>query len=331
MKIALSSMIVMVLVLVLIFFLIKKIIDPIKNLSQTAKKISHGDLSVRAEVSSKGEIGMLAQSFNQMTESLIDASKYVRNMIKIMPTALITMDSKGKINNVNEATLKMLGYKQNELLGQNIANIFGSKTGTLNSFLQNIGLENLIKEKHIDNKRLSLVSKKQEKIPVLLSSSVLTGANNKMRAIIFIAKDLRELTEYAKKRLSKITPVLEKVSKGDFSQKINTSKKDDEFSDHLAALNVMIDDFRSMMEEIQDKSEELENQYTKLEKTSKELQEAKNDLEQKVKERTSELREKLLELERFNKIAVGRELKMVELKQEIKRLRGNNDNVSQNE
>ena len=39
-----------------------------------------------------------------------------------------------------------------------------------------------------------------------------------------------------------------------------------------------------------------------------------------VEERTEELQEKVRELERFNKLAVGRELKMIELKNEIKKL-----------
>jgi HAMP domain-containing protein len=41
----------------------------------------------------------------------------------------------------------------------------------------------------------------------------------------------------------------------------------------------------------------------------------------KLKSATIELEEKIVELERFNKIAVGRELKMVALKEEIKRLK----------
>ncbi len=44
-------------------------------------------------------------------------------------------------------------------------------------------------------------------------------------------------------------------------------------------------------------------------------------LEEKVKQRTLELDEKNSELERFNKLFVGRELKMVELKEELDRLR----------
>ena len=47
----------------------------------------------------------------------------------------------------------------------------------------------------------------------------------------------------------------------------------------------------------------------------------RESLEEQVKERTKELREKIWELEKFQKIAVGRELKMVELKEEIKKIK----------
>ena len=49
------------------------------------------------------------------------------------------------------------------------------------------------------------------------------------------------------------------------------------------------------------------------------------ELENKVKERTRELQERLNELEKFHHLAVGRELKMVELKKEIERLKGRNE------
>jgi len=50
----------------------------------------------------------------------------------------------------------------------------------------------------------------------------------------------------------------------------------------------------------------------------KKLQEG---LEEKVKGRTQELQEKIEELERFQRLAVGRELKMVALKEEIEKLK----------
>lgn len=52
-----------------------------------------------------------------------------------------------------------------------------------------------------------------------------------------------------------------------------------------------------------------------------ELKKLQKELEKKVEERTKQLKEKVDEMERFNRLAVGREIKMVELKQEIENLR----------
>lgn len=52
-----------------------------------------------------------------------------------------------------------------------------------------------------------------------------------------------------------------------------------------------------------------------------ELKELQESLEKKVEERTKELQERIDELEKFRKLTVGRELRMVELKEEIERLK----------
>ena len=59
-----------------------------------------------------------------------------------------------------------------------------------------------------------------------------------------------------------------------------------------------------------------------LKKSRSKLEDYSRDLEKQVEERTKELRSKVDELERFNKLAVGRELRMIELKKRIKELEG---------
>lgn len=52
-----------------------------------------------------------------------------------------------------------------------------------------------------------------------------------------------------------------------------------------------------------------------------ELKRLQEELEEKIEERTKELQKRIEELEKFQKVAVGRELKMVELKKEISHLK----------
>ncbi len=47
-----------------------RLASPLKKLAQTSAKMEAGDLSVRADIKSRGEIGDLAQQFNQMAERL---------------------------------------------------------------------------------------------------------------------------------------------------------------------------------------------------------------------------------------------------------------------
>lgn len=52
-----------------------------------------------------------------------------------------------------------------------------------------------------------------------------------------------------------------------------------------------------------------------------ELKKLQEEMEAKIEERTKELREKIEELENINRLIVGRELKMIELKKEIESLK----------
>jgi len=60
-----------------------------------------------------------------------------------------------------------------------------------------------------------------------------------------------------------------------------------------------------------------------------EIKTLQQNLEEKVKARTRELEQRIDELERFHDLTVGRELKMLELKKEIKRLKNADQTRSQ--
>jgi len=67
--------------LLLTFFLSRRILAPVKALTQAARRLGKGDLSQRVRVRDKGEVGELAQSFNSMASDLERAEQLRRNMI----------------------------------------------------------------------------------------------------------------------------------------------------------------------------------------------------------------------------------------------------------
>ncbi|NLI98305.1 GAF domain-containing protein [bacterium] len=71
--------------------------------------------------------------------------------------------------------------------------------------------------------------------------------------------------EYVRKLLASIAPVIEKVSLGEFDRSIDIpAGTEDEFTELLVGLNMMIEDLRFMFQENKDKTDELERRLTEL-------------------------------------------------------------------
>ncbi|KPJ57571.1 hypothetical protein AMJ49_00410 [Parcubacteria bacterium DG_74_2] len=135
--------------------------------------------------------------------------------------------------------------------------------------------------------------------------------------------------------VKKLTGATKKVAAGKLETKIEV-KTGDEIEELAKSFNRMTEDLRKSREALEEAKTNLE---IKVKERTKELEEAKlvleikvqartkalkelaESLERQVKERTKELQERIDELEKFRRLTVGRELKMIELKEEIKKVR----------
>jgi len=117
--------------------------------------------------------------------------------------------------------------------------------------------------------------------------------------------------------IKKLHKGAEIIRKGNLDYKVDIRTGDE--------IEQLAKEFNRMAERLGQSKAALEESKAVLEikvaARTKELKELAESLEEQVKGRTKELQEKIKELERFNRLAVGRELKMIELKKEIERLK----------
>lgn len=117
--------------------------------------------------------------------------------------------------------------------------------------------------------------------------------------------------------LEVIHNAISQVRKGDLDAKIETRSKT-EIGELAVTFNEMIKDLKKSHSALEESKKILE---TKVAERTKELQDLTDNLDEQVKNKTEELRDRIKELEQFQKVTVGRELKMVDLKEEIKKLK----------
>ncbi len=118
--------------------------------------------------------------------------------------------------------------------------------------------------------------------------------------------------------LEQIRKGVDIIGKGNFDYKIKL-KTGDEIEELAKAFNKMA---MTLNESQSASEEERAGLEIKIKARIKELEELAESLEDKIQQRTKELQKRVEEMEKFHYLTTGRELKMVELKKEIKKLKG---------
>lgn len=128
-------------------FLSKQVTGPIQALAQGTQEVFRGNLGYQVQVAARDELGILVNSFNQMTRQLADSRqqldeftrslqqavkeiedrrKLMETILENIPTAVLSLDAAGGITRANQAALRMLGR---EVLSQKpVAELLGAET-----------------------------------------------------------------------------------------------------------------------------------------------------------------------------------------------------------
>ncbi|MFQ6610867.1 MAG: ATP-binding protein [Fidelibacterota bacterium] len=112
------------------------------------------------------------------------SNDFVENILQSMADTLIVVDlsTEGVITKVNEATLRLLGYEREELIGESISLVLDP---------EHLDYSDDVHE----NRQVSYRAKIGDKIPVLCSRSKMYGIDDSHSGYIFVGQDISKLVK----------------------------------------------------------------------------------------------------------------------------------------
>ncbi|MDH5716243.1 MAG: PAS domain S-box protein [Spirochaetia bacterium] len=152
--------------------------------------ISSLNFSKKANISDDLNIfDTIAQGLNILGEELLASTvsrEYLNNIVQSMTDILFVLNEKKEIQTINDIALEILGYKDEELHGQNINILF---FGELPSVLD---FQNKKENSFTQKIETSLKSKYGKEVPVIFSSSIMSEKDGSFKGIVCIASDITE-------------------------------------------------------------------------------------------------------------------------------------------
>ncbi|MCL0081815.1 PAS domain S-box protein, partial [Dehalococcoidia bacterium] len=128
-------------------------------------------------------------------EELTKSKAYTESIIQNFLDTLIVVDAEARIQTVNPATCHLLGYTEEEVIGQPVAIIFEEEEvhRVFQFFREPEKAEAPRRQDAIRNRQLTYKTKDGRLIPMLFNASVLTDEGGSVTGVVAVAKDITEL------------------------------------------------------------------------------------------------------------------------------------------
>jgi PAS domain S-box-containing protein len=296
-----------------------------------------------------GAIGIL----RDMRE-LDKAKAYAESLIANAPDPLFVSDLEGKILQANDAVSQLLGFRQDEVVEQSLSRFISPEE--TREFMA--ALREVVEKGVTRDSRLNPRSASGEIIPTTLNASALRDADGKVIGAIGILRDMRELDKTRAYALSLIANAPDPVFVIDLEGKITQANdavsqllgfrqdevleqsvsrfiSPEETREFTAALREVVEKGVTRNARLNPRSASGEIIPTTLNASALRDQDGKvigaigilrdmrayEKVVRDLEESKAELQEKILDLEQFEEVVVGRELKMIALEKELEKLR----------
>ncbi|MDH5719037.1 MAG: EAL domain-containing protein [Spirochaetia bacterium] len=176
----------------------KKISYPIMKLAEGIKYLSKGEKPEKIQINSKDEIEYLAESYNELIDKLEKTTvsrDYMNEILTSLSDILIIVSLiqknggyETRIKKVNISAENILEYSENELTGKSADIIFLNNSE--NYIFSKSKIEELFDFGYLSADERVLRKKNKEKVPVLLSATLIKDQSSEEIHVICVAQDL---------------------------------------------------------------------------------------------------------------------------------------------
>jgi len=308
-----------------------------------------GELVKNQRVAVDGE-----RSLTPLTGDADKARAYAESLIKNAPDPVFVSDLEGKILQANEAVYKLLGFRPDEVIEQSVSRFISpAETREFTAALREVVEKGVTR-----NARLNPRSAAGEVIPTTLNASALRDPEGRVIGAIGVLRDMRELDKARAYAESLIKNAPDPVFVSDLEAKILQANdavfallgfRPDELIEQSLLRFISPEETREFTAALREVVEKGVTRNVRLNprtaagevipttlnasalresdgrvigaigvlRDMREYEQVVRDLE----ESKQELQEKILDLEKFEEVVVGRELKMIALEKELVSLR----------
>jgi len=174
----------------------RTLITPLTHIKEAVRAFGRGQRSFPAleDMNDKDDIGELGVAIRTMTKDLVNSTvskAYVDSVFHNMNDSLIVTSNNFLICSVNRATLDLLGYKDDELIGHHVNKVLSEFfCGGAESEGDDIDAE--LAFQLCSNAEKIFLTRDGYEIPMLLSVSLLNDGENAAQGLVYVAKDITE-------------------------------------------------------------------------------------------------------------------------------------------
>lgn len=225
----------------IVYFMIKKIINPIKQLTDSVDIIGKGNYKHKLNFTSNDELGILSMSINKMTETILQQVEHLDNL----PTPVLIIDNDFNLTYINKTGAALTNKSPEQLIGTKCYDQMKTK----HCKTDKCAVYQAMKTKS-QTTEITVAKPLDKEMSIQYTGTAITDDAGKVIGGLEFVSDISEiknLQEYLEQNTNKLLVEMEKFAAGDLSVQLNIENKNDVIGRLFNGFNKVVGNIRNII------------------------------------------------------------------------------------